>query len=325
MDPMMLGFAISLFVAVLLLLLAGYQWWYLRHSQTSRRFTQRVQMALLNSVGHGQDSNILKQRLLSQSPALARVLTRLPRIGALDRMLLQSGLDWSVGKFVGLTLTLAGSGVLAGILFAQRASILLALGLAFASLPLVHVRRCRQKRLIKLEQQLPETTDMIGRALRAGHSLPSALEMAGSQLPAPIGTEFGMVFNEVNFGVPMEDALDGLLDRVPMEDLRYLVIAILIQRESGGNLAEILDNVSSIIRKRLQLIDKVRMLSAEGRLGAWILTVLPLVVGGALCLLNPAFMATLWTSETGLHMLWTSVVMMVVGVFWMRRVIRIHV
>ena len=123
----------------------------------------------------------------------------------------------------------------------------------------------------------------------------------------------------------MNDALAGLIDRVPVDDLRYLVIAILIQRESGGNLAEILDNVGSLIRKRLQLLDKVRVLSAEGRLGGWILTALPPGMALVVYQLNPELMSTLWKDPTGIQMMWSAIVMTCVGVLWIRQIVRIHI
>ncbi|MCP3023401.1 type II secretion system F family protein [Cupriavidus basilensis] len=325
MNSTMLGFVLSLFAAILLLATGIYQWWRGRHSQTARRLSQRVQAAMLNSAGHGRDSGILKQRVLSESPELARLLRQLPHSATFDRMLLQSGLDWSIGRLALLTVALPVIAACMGALLGLPQLALLMLIAGFAALPLLHVRRCRAKRLRKLEQQLPEAADLISRALRAGHSLSSALSMAGDELPAPIGIELGMVFREINYGVPMSDALAGLTDRVPIEDLRYLVIAVLIQRESGGNLAEILDNVGTIIRKRLQLLDKVRVLSAEGRLGAWILTLLPPAVCGLLYVINPGLTATLWTDPNGIRLLWASAAMTMFGVIWMRQIIRIHI
>ncbi len=133
------------------------------------------------------------------------------------------------------------------------------------------LRRKRSKRVLQLERQLPDAADLIGRALRAGHSFPAALGMVGEELPNPLGGEFALAFDEINYGVSMNDALLNMVNRVPVDDLRYFVIAVLIQREAGGNLAEILGSISSIIRERLKLLGKVRVLSAEGRLSAWIL------------------------------------------------------
>lgn len=325
MNATMIGFALSVFVAIVLGMVAGYQWWSQRHSRQARRFSHRVEAALLNSAGRAADAGILKQRVLSDSPELARLLRKVPRIASLDLLLLQSGLDWSVGRL--LTLSLFIPLVLLVALSVAEAPSMAAFLIAFAgaAIPPLFVLRKRSVRLAKLEEQLPEAADMIGRALRAGHSLPSALDMAGRELPAPIGAELALVFNEVNYGVSMGDALAGLTDRIPIDDLRYLVIAILIQRESGGNLAEILDNVGSLIRKRLQLMDKVRVLSAEGRMGGWILTLLPPLVALIMYQINPGLMSTLWKDPAGIRMLWYAVGMTCFGIVWIRQIVRIHV
>lgn len=325
MDTMMLGFALSLFVSTVLLVLGLYLWWQSRHSQRARRMNQRVQAAMLNSAAHSKDATILKQRVLSDSPWLARWLQRFPHMVALDRMLLQSGLEWSVGLLLTLTMALPAITIGVGHLFSLPIQFVLITAACIGLLPVVYVRQRRTKRLQKLEEQLPDATDMLSRALRAGHSLPTALSMAGEELPAPVGAEFGIVFSQINYGVPMGDALAGLTDRVPLDDLRYLTIAIMIQRESGGNLAEILDNVGGIIRKRLQLMDKVRVLSGEGKLGAWVLTLLPPAMGVLIYVLNPGLMSTLWTDPKGIRMMWIAALMAVGGIFWMRKIIRIHV
>ncbi|CAJ0808961.1 type II secretion system F family protein [Ralstonia flaminis] len=325
MDTMVIGFTLSIFVAIVLGISATYLWWDSRHSQTAKRFSQRLKMALLSSARHSQDESILKQRVLADSPEMAALLGRLPRINRVDLLLLQSGLDWSVARFLAVTL-IAPVVVVLGLSPVNPpwiASVVLAV--VAASLPPFYVLHRRTRRLMKLEAQLPEATDLISRALRAGHALPSALEMAGNELPQPIGTELATVFGQINYGVALNDALAGLIDRVPVDDLRYLVIAILIQRESGGNLAEILDNVGTLIRKRLQLLDKVRVLSAEGRLGGWILTALPPGMAFMVYQLNPDLMSVLWKDPTGIHMMWSAIVMTCVGVLWIRQIVRIHI
>lgn len=325
MDTMVIGFTLSVFVAIVLGVSGAYLWWDSRHSQTAKRLSQRLKMALLSSARHGANESILKQRVLAESQEVAALLGKLPRVNRLDLLLLQSGLDWSVARFLAFTL-IAPVAVVIGISPLNPPWVAsVALAAAGASLPLFYVLHRRTRRLMKLEAQLPEATDLISRALRAGHSLSSALEMAGDELPQPIGAELAMVFGQINYGVTLNDALAGLTDRVPVDDLRYLVIAILIQRESGGNLAEILDNVGSLIRKRLQLLDKVRVLSAEGRLGGWILTALPPGMAVVVYQLNPELMSTLWKDPTGIHMMWTAIVMTCVGVLWIRQIVRIHI
>jgi tight adherence protein B len=199
------------------------------------------------------------------------------------------------------------------------------LALLFVPIPLLLVRRARRRRLVRIEEQLPEAADFIARALRAGHSFTNVLQIVGNELPEPLSGEFRIAREEINYGVPMSEALHNMAERIPLTDLRYLIIAVLIQRETGGNLAEILTNISHIIRSRLKLLAQVRVLSAEGRMSAWILGLLPFAVGGMLFLVNPQYIKPLWTDPSGIRLLWYALTMIAVGVIWLRRVIRIRV
>jgi tight adherence protein B len=253
------------------------------------------------------------------------LLLQVPRIHGLDRWLVQSGLSWSVEKFIAYTVFppfvvwMAGSVIHIPALALDAA---MPIAGAFASFK---VNRAKARRLKQIEEQLPEAADMISRSLRAGHSFSTALGIVGDEMPEPIGSEFRTAFDEINFGVPLNDALGGLANRLPIGDLRYFVIAVLIQRESGGNLAEILGNISQLIRSRLALLGKVRVLSSEGRLSAWILGLLPFVMALIISIVNPGFLRVLWTDPAGVKMIGVALVMMVMGVIWMRKIIRIHV
>ncbi|GAB3628028.1 pilus assembly protein TadB [Pandoraea terrae] len=325
MNYLFYGFIILVFFAIILLIEATYIWWQSRHSGAAKRVESRIRM--MSAGGHGNDKalSILKQRELSASPTLARLLLQVPRIHALDRWLVQSGLSWSVEKFFFYTafppfVVWAAGNMIHLSPLALAVAMLIAPG--FASLK---VARAKASRLKQIEEQLPEATDMLSRSLRAGHSFSTALGIVGDEMPAPIGGEFRVAFDEINFGVPLNDALTGLATRVPINDLRYFVVAVLIQRETGGNLAEILGNISQIIRSRLALLGKVRVLSSEGRLSAWILGVLPLVMALLISVINPDFLRILWTDPAGVKMIGAALVMMTFGVVWMRKIIRIHI
>jgi tight adherence protein B len=149
--------------------------------------------------------------------------------------------------------------------------------------------------------------------------------MVAEELPEPLGQDFRILFDEINYGVPTHEALARLAERVPLPDVSYFVVAVMIQRDSGGNLAELLDKISAIVRERLKLHGEVRTLSAEGRLSAYILTALPFAVALVVHFTNPRFMAVLWTDPTGMRMVGAALVMMVLGVWWMRQIIRIRV
>ena len=275
--------------------------------------------------GWQQDVSILKQRMLADSPAMQQFLMQVPRVHVLDRLLEQSGLTLSVAKFLLLVLGAAGLGYLFGTFRHLPFVVSLILGLIFASLPFIYVLSKKSQRLSRIETQLPEALDLIGRALRAGHAFPSALKMVGDEMSEPISGEFRIVFDEVNYGVSMQDALMHLANRVPSTDLRYFVIAVLIQRETGGNLAEILDNISRIVRDRIKLLGQVKTLAAEGVLSAWILSLLPFAMATLIYIVNPKFLSLLWTDPLGTKLVMGALIMMVLGIFWMRKIIRIRV
>jgi tight adherence protein B len=325
MDTSFLGFAVLLFLAIVLLIEGIYFYWNSRHGPLVKRMEERVRAMTSDGGGDGEPLSILKKRLLSDSPFLAKLLLHVPRVHQLDRLLQQSGLGWSVSRFAGYTVLCAGLGLAAGIVFHLPLLVVVVLGVAPGMLPALVLQRRRNKRLSMFEQQLPDAADLIGRALKAGHAFPSALGMAGQEMPEPLSSEFRLAFDEISYGVSMNDALLNIVNRVPIEDLRYFVIAVLIQRETGGNLAEILANISHIIRERLKLLAKVRVLSAEGRLSAWILALLPFVLLGVIMLLNPGFISLLWTDPMGMKCASVAVGLMFVGILWMRRIIRIRV
>jgi len=325
MNYLYYGFVILVFFSIILLIEATYLWWQSKHSSQAKRLENRIRM--MSAGGHGNDEamSILKQRELSTSPLLTRLLLWVPRIQVVDRWLVQSGLDWSVGKLLTYTVLpplvvwIAGS-----VIYVPLLPLLAAIVIAGMIAPF-GVQRAKAKRMKQIEQQLPEVADMISRSLRAGHSFSTALGMVGDEMPEPIGSEFRTTFGEINFGVSLNDALGGLANRIPISDLRYFVIAVLIQRESGGNLAEILGNISQIIRARLALLGKVRSLSAEGRLSAVVLGALPFVVAFVISIINPGFLQILWTDPAGIKLVGAALVMMVFGMIWMRKVIHIHV
>lgn len=326
MNEIFYAFAILLFAAVVLCIEGLYQWWNNYHGPEAKRVDARIRA--LSAGGHlaQEQLSILKKRLLSESPQFQRWLMSLPRVSVIDRWLEQSGSAWSVAQLVGYSVVIAISVLVLGALLLPFAlPILVACALAAAMLPAMHIASLRRKRLKKLEAQLPDAVDMIARALRAGHSFASALGMVGQEIKPPMGPEFRTTFEEINYGVSLDEALTNLAKRVPVNDLRYFVIAVLIQRESGGNLAEILDTIGNLVRERLKLYDKIRVLSAEGRLSAWILGLLPFCTAGMILIVNPDFMKVLWTDPMGLKMIGLALVNMVLGLIWMRKIIRIRV
>lgn len=328
MDTVFSAFAVLLFAAVILLIEGAWLWWSAAHGGGARRIARRLRLMAERGPGGAERVDIVKRRRYSTRPALERLLRRIGpwcRLAALDRLLLQAGVTWSVARFLGWALLLAAVALAAPPMIGLPAmGAVLALGLALA-LPWMVLLRTRRARLTRLEQQLPEAADFFSRALRAGHSFANVMQMVADELPEPIAGEFRTAYEEINYGVSMSEALHNLAQRVPLTDLRYLVIAVLIQRESGGNLAEALANISRLIRARLKLLAQVRVMSAEGRMSAWILGLLPLVVMLLMSVSNPEYISVLWTDPIGVTLMWYAGAIALGGVLWMRKLIRIRI
>jgi tight adherence protein B len=325
MDAVFYGFTVMLFAAVILMIEGGYLWWSGTHGGGARRIARRLRLMSGGVDANGEKVSILKQRRYCDNDWLDTFLHKRRLANAIDRLLLQSGMRWSVAQFIGAALGGMGLALLLLQLYPAPPVAQVLVALMFMSVPYVLARRARTARLIKIEEQLPEAADFLARAMRAGHSFTNVLQMVGTELPEPLAGEFRAAHEEINYGVPLNDALYSLADRIPLTDLRYLVIAVVIQRESGGNLAEILGNISHIIRERLKLLGKVRVLSAEGRMSAWILGMMPFCAMAFMVVMNPKYVSLLWTDPTGIKMLWYGVGMILIGVLWIRRVIHIRV
>ena len=312
MDYLYYVFGILIFIAVVLLIEGTYMSWNAAKGPEAERVARRLRMMSAGAHTDQQTASLIKQRLLADSPALQKLLLQLPRVQLLDRLLEQSGMDWSVADLLGLS----GLGLVLGAAMGAW------LGLPG---PLLLVLRAKAKRLARLGAQLPDAMDLISRALRAGHAFPTAMKMVGDEMNDPVAAEFRTTFDEVNFGISMSDALMNLAARVPSTDLRYFVIAVIIQRETGGNLGELLDNISGIIRARMKLLGQVKVMSAEGRMSAWVLGMLPFGAAAVIWTTNPQYLGVLFTDPSGRRMITVCLVMMALGALVMRRIIRIRV
>ena len=321
---LLLLFGALVFAAALLLSAGLYLLWRGMRNRAPGRLAQRVRNASGGDAGGGTVLSISKRRLLSQQPLLQQLLERLPPAGALDRLLLQAGSGQTVAQVLCWSVLALLAGLAAGALLGLALALQLGVGALGAALPCWRLLRARQRRLARIEQQLPEALDLMGRSMRAGHAFPTALKMVGDELRAPLGSEMRIVFDEVNFGVAMGDALGNLASRVPSTDLRYFVVAVLIQRETGGNLAELLGRISAIIRDRLTLLGEIRTLSAEGRMSAWILSLMPFAVALMMQLSSPDFLRLLYTDPGGRKMLTMALAMMGLGILVIRKVTRIR-
>lgn len=317
-------FLILGFVAVVLLLEGVYIYWNDNKSPEVRRLQQRLRA--LSAGGHeAGESQLLKERVLSRTPAIQRLLLQLPRVHEIDRLLQQSGYTQTLSHLMATRAILVLGGLLVGLILRWPLLVTTLVVVGLSMFPFLQLGWRRNKRLQLIEAQLPDAMDLISRALRAGHAFTSALAMVGVEAQEPIAGEFKITSDEIGFGISIDNALNNLASRVPSPDVRYFVMAVIIQHETGGNLAELLGKLSALVRARFKLYAKVRVLAAEGKLSAWILTALPFCVAGVVQVMNPKYISVLFTDPTGIKLVMGALAMMAIGVFAMWRIIKIRV
>lgn len=327
MDHLYYLFIVLAFIAVVLLLEGIYLTWSAYKSPEAINISKRLQTISAGWHGEASESQkLIKKRLLSESPTFERILLQIPHSHSIDRFLAQSGTQLNVSSFIGyVVMSMLGGLVITKSLLHLHVLVSLGCMLIAGLLPVLLINRARHKRLQKIEKQLPDAIDLMARALKAGHAFSASLQMVGSEGADPIAREFRATFEEINYGISTQEALINLSTRIPITDLRYFVVAVLIQRESGGNLAEILESISSLIRARLKLLGTIRVLSAEGRLSAWILSCLPFVLASMIQLVNPGFLDVLFTDPMGPKLISGALFMMASGIYVMSRIIKIRV
>jgi len=319
-----LAFSLLVFVAVVLLFEAAVSAWRSWRGPQAMKLHRRVQE--LGGALRSQAAQAVRTRPLAELPLLERHLRSVSRAQQFERLLRQAGMSWEVSRLLlgsallGLATALA---LMAYVRFGWLPAV--SAGAAAGTLPLLYVLWRRKRRLARLGAQLPEALDLLARALRAGHAFSAGLKMAAEELPEPTRGEFRIVHEEVTYGVSLGQALTNLAERVPGTDVRYFVVAVLVQRESGGNLTEVLDKLSQLIRERAKLLARVRVLSAEGRMSAWILGLLPFALAGLLYLANPKFMGPMFTDPIGIAILKYLLFTMLLGVLVLRQIVRIRV
>ena len=243
---------------------------------------------------------LIKKRYLSENASLQAWLQQVPAVQVYDRFLQQTGLSITVMQSVVVALASVLACAAVAVLLAWPLVLAWTLMLSVLLLELAYLRRQKKQRLMRMDQQLPDALDLMARALQAGHALSGALLIAAKETKPPIASELQTVFDEVNFGISVQVALPHLAERIASDNVRYFVVAALIQSETGGNLADILKSTAFLIRERQKIAGTVRVLSAEGRLSALILSALPFAIAGLLSWVNPGFMAKLWTDPLGL-------------------------
>jgi len=271
------------------------------------------------------NADILKHERYSDLPLVNALLTRLKVAGDINTLIQQANLQWTVGRVIFGALVLMVAVACGAWMWLRIVPLAVLCGMVAATAPYVYLLIKRRARLRAFESILPEAIDLLARALRAGHSLTAALEMVAREMAEPVGMEFRRVFEEQNFGLPVREALLNLGRRVPIADLRFMVTAMLVQKETGGNLAEVLDKAGAVIRERARLLGQLRIYTAQGRLTGWILGLLPFIVFLLMNFVNPGYAHVLVSEPVGRKAVWLGLALMSVGVYIIRRIVDIRV
>lgn len=316
----------TVFIICVAVTFASY-WLMTRQSTAERkRLEDRLTGTLiLSSDSEDEELQVLRKELLSEIPHLNQWLLQLRAATQLRRMIEQADMNITVLRlfmFSAIFGLLAGMGVT---LFTKLFVLAALAGLAAAALPFVQVWRKRRKRLDAFLALLPETLELMSRGLSAGHAFTESLHMVASEMPEPIAGEFGKTYEEQNLGLSYKLALKNLTARVPLLDMRLCVTAILIQRETGGNLAEILEKVGHTIRERFRIIEDLKTLTTSSRMSAWMLCALPLGIAVMVNFMNPDYMDPLWNDPRGQKLVYLAAAMQVIGMLIIRKIMRIKI
>ena len=270
-------------------------------------------------------TSILKDEALRSNTFADQLLGNMPWSPALTRLIKQSGQDWRATPVV--LLSAAAAVVVGWVAFSVTSNLVIsvAIGAVVGASPYVTLYVLREIRRRRFEALLPEAVDLMSRGLRAGHSINSVLEMVGNEIGDPVGEEFRALSKEQTLGLPIREAMMNLVDRMPIDDMRFLATAILLQKESGGNLAQILDKTTAVIRERARLRGQLRIYTAQGRITGWILCAAPFLMFGLISVMNHNYEKTLFSTPLGIKMVYGGLVLMVLGVLAIRKIIDVKV
>lgn len=282
-------------------------------------------IGMVPDVKRSDAGSFRRSESVSAIPMLNRLLQKADIVPRLAALLRQADLKWTPGTLI--LMSVAAFAIPGYLVDLRTDSLILSMvvGAAMGFLPIAYVLFKRMKRFGKFEQGLPEALDLIVGALRAGHSFSAAMGLVSRECGDPVGTEFRAAFDEQNFGLDVRTSLENLVSRVPLQDLKMAVTAIIIQRESGGNLAEVLEKTSYMIRQRFRLKKQIMVHTAQGRLTGLILTILPIALGIGLYIINPENMSLLWKREIGIKLLIAAGCSLVVGTVLIQKIVRIKI
>jgi tight adherence protein B len=298
-----------------------------RKSQAKRALLNERLAEAIRSSAHSTDLDVqlAREELLSEIPWVNRSLVKLEVTGRLKRMIDQADLQITVMRLVLFSFTAAALGFLAASMITISLALMALFGFIAGSLPFLHVVGKRKKRLKRFLQLLPDALDLMSRGIAAGHAFTEALQMVATEMPEPIATEFRKTYDEQNLGLSLKLALDSLVHRVPLLDLRMCVTAILIQRETGGNLSELLEKVAYTIRERFRIMEDLKTLTLSSRWSAWLLCALPIFLAIYMTLMNPTYMEVMWRDPRGHNLLFVAAVMQILGMLMVQKIMKIKI
>jgi len=310
------------FVLVLGIVLGAYWAFVVRPEQVSERAVRaRLKVQRTKNL---RDTIVKARERMSGIGSLDATLAKTgTALEPLSDVLARSGLKMTVGTLILASIFAALVAMAVVSQFVPSGLAMLGAGVAAAFLPYLFVKRVAARRIARFEEQFPEAIDLMARALRAGHALPTALQMVSDEIPEPVGTEFRLLFDQQNFGMSLPEALKAFGARIPLLDARFFVTAVLTQREMGGNLSEVLDKLSAVIRDRFKVKRQVRAVSAHGRITGTVLMALPPVVAGVLFIISPTHIRLLVDDPMGVQMVLAGVTLQVIGIIWIRRILRV--
>ncbi len=315
---------IGIFFSIVLLIEGAY--FLIRILSNPERKEVRIRLKKISSVPlEDTPSDIERKKVLSDIPWLNRLLLGFRWSHRLNRLVRQADAKHRLGVFVLLSIFLASIGLFAGSRISSDYMVVIPVAVFLGLAPFFYLLMKKKLRMNKFQQQLPDALDLISRALKAGHTFSSGLKMVGDEMSDPIGTEFSITFQEINLGLDFMEALRNLSNRVECPDLKFFVISVVLQRETGGNLVETLENISYLVRERFKLQGRVRALAAQGKLSAAVLVALPFVVSFVLYVINPKYMQVLSTEFAGRIVALIALLLMGMGILVMRKIIDIKV
>jgi len=324
-NPILIAFVIFLMAV---LFIGGIYFFIWEVPERDKRKKIKERLESISEAGRRAPTpelDIIKSELLSDVPAFNRVLLQFSHTSSLKKLIGQANVRIKVSTFILISLVLFAAGIVGSNQLLNIWVVNILIGLCCSTFPLLVILYKRKRRFRKFEELFPEALELLTRAVKAGHAFNTGIEMIADEMVDPINIEFRITFDEQNFGLPLKQALFNLVDRIPLLDVKFFVTAILMQKETGGNLAEILTNLAHLIRERFKIMGEVRTFSAQGRLTGYILTAVPVAMGFILSVMNWDYMSALFKDQIGHYMLAIAGFCQLLGYIIIRKIVNIKV